>query len=111
MFPEARRPPFPKNGKCRSFPKMPHPLPYVMSGNHFGKVKINGKPIRQSRQSTVWSTAQNRNSGGRVKFVSPGFWKIRCADCLRADFWNNFLLLLELFPFLFARESGIICGL
>jgi hypothetical protein len=46
------------DGKWRSFPKVPHLLQYVISGNCFGKVKINGKTIRQSLQTTVWSTAQ-----------------------------------------------------
>ena len=49
-----------KNGKWRSFPKVPHLLQYVISGNYFGKVKINGKKIRQSLQTDVWSTAQLR---------------------------------------------------
>jgi hypothetical protein len=31
------------DGKWRSFPKVPHLLQYVISGNYFGKVKINGK--------------------------------------------------------------------
>ena len=49
-----------KNGKWRSFPKVPHLLQYVISGNYFGKVKINGKKIRKSLQTTVWSTARLR---------------------------------------------------
>lgn len=49
-----------KDGKWRSFPKVPHLLQYVISGNYFGKVKINGKTIRKSLQTTVWSTAQLR---------------------------------------------------
>ncbi len=49
-----------KNGKWRSFPKVPHLLQYVISGNYFGKVKINGRKIRQSLQTSVWSTAQLR---------------------------------------------------
>ena len=48
------------DGKWRSFPKVPHLLQYVISGNYFGKVKINGKSIRQSLQTSVWSTAQLR---------------------------------------------------
>ena len=47
-----------KDGKWRSFPKVPHLLQYVSSGNYYGKVKINGKMIRQSLQTTVWTTAQ-----------------------------------------------------
>jgi len=45
-------------GKWRSFPKVPHLLQYVISGNYFGKVKINGKTVRKSLQTTVWSNAQ-----------------------------------------------------
>jgi integrase len=48
------------DGKWRSFPKVPHLLQYVISGNYFGKVKINGKKIRKSLKTTVWSTAQLR---------------------------------------------------
>ena len=48
------------NGKWRSFPKVPHLLQYVISGNYFGKVKISGKTIRQSLETSVWSTAQLR---------------------------------------------------
>jgi len=48
------------DGKWRSFPKVPHLLQYVISGNYFGKVKIQGKTIRQSLQTTVWTTAQLR---------------------------------------------------
>jgi hypothetical protein len=47
-----------KDGKWRSFPKVPHLLQYVISGNYFGKVKINGKSIRQSLETSVWTTAQ-----------------------------------------------------
>jgi HipA-like protein len=31
-----------KDKKWRSFPKVPHLLQYVISGNYFGKVKIHG---------------------------------------------------------------------
>ena len=48
------------NGKWRSFPKVPHLLQYVISGNYFGKVKVNGKTIRKSLETSVWTTAQLR---------------------------------------------------
>jgi integrase len=48
------------DGKWRSFPKVPHLLQYIKSGNYFGKVKINGRSIRQSLHTTVWTTAQLR---------------------------------------------------
>ena len=47
-----------KDGKRRSFPKVPHLPQYVISDNYIGKVKINGKTIRKSLQTPVWSTAQ-----------------------------------------------------
>jgi hypothetical protein len=40
--------------KWRSFPKVPQPLQYVISGNCFGKVKINGQFIRLSLPAAVW---------------------------------------------------------
>ena len=43
-----------KNGKWRSFPKVPQLLQYVISGNCFGKIKINEQNIRQSLQTSVW---------------------------------------------------------
>ena len=36
-----------KDGKWRSFSKVPHLLQYVISGSCFGKVKINGRSIRE----------------------------------------------------------------
>ncbi len=48
------------DGKWRSLPKVPHLLQYVISGSYFGKVKINGRTIRKSLQTTVWTTAQLR---------------------------------------------------
>ncbi len=46
------------NGKWRSFPKVPHLLQYVISGVYFGKVKISGKTVRRSLETTVWTSAQ-----------------------------------------------------
>jgi len=39
---------------------VPHLLQYVISGNYFGKVKVNGKTIRKSLETSVWTTAQLR---------------------------------------------------
>ena len=70
------------DGKWRSFPKVPHLLQYVASGNYFGKVKINGKKIRRSLQTTVWSTAQlklndflKENRENRHRVQVPQFWE------------------------------------
>ena len=48
------------DGKWRSFPKVPQLQQYVISGNYFGKVKINGRKIRKSLKTAVWSIAQLR---------------------------------------------------
>lgn len=68
------------DGKWRSFPKVPHLLQYVSSGNYFGKVKINGQTVRKSLQTTVWSTALVRlndflkeNRENRNKVAAPLF--------------------------------------
>jgi integrase len=68
------------DGKWRSFPKVPHLLQYVISGNYFGKVKINGKTIRQSLETTVWTTAQlklnnflKEHRENRNKVAAPKF--------------------------------------
>jgi len=69
-----------KDGKWRSFPKVPHLLQYIISGNYFGKVKINGKTFRKSLETTVWSIAQLRlndflkeHRENRNKLDSPRF--------------------------------------
>lgn len=75
-----------KDGKWRSFPKVSHLLQYVASGNYFGKVKIKGKKVRKSLQTTVWTTAQlrlndflkeqreNRNRVDAPKFCEAVEW-------------------------------------
>lgn len=49
-----------KNGKWRSFPKVPHLLQNVSNGNYYGRIKIGSKLIRESFQTTVWTTAKLR---------------------------------------------------
>ena len=49
-----------KDGKWRSFPKVPHLLQYVSNGNYYGRIKTGGKLIRESLQTTVWTTAKLR---------------------------------------------------
>ena len=78
------------DGKWRSFPKVPHLLQYLTSGNYFGKVKINGKTIRKSLQTTVWTTAQLRlndflkeHRENRNKFDPPKFCE--AVDLFKAE--------------------------
>ena len=49
-----------KDGKWRSFPKMPHLLQYVSNGNYYGRIKVSGKIIRESLDTDVWTTAKLR---------------------------------------------------
>jgi integrase len=47
-----------KDGKWRSFPKAPRLLQYVSSGTYYARLHTGGKIIRQSLETTVWTTAQ-----------------------------------------------------
>ena len=40
-----------KDGKWRSFPKVPHLLQYVSNGNYYGRIKVSGKIIRESLET------------------------------------------------------------
>lgn len=46
------------DGKWRSFPKVPHLLQYVSSGIYYARIKVNGKLIRQSLNTDVFTTAK-----------------------------------------------------
>jgi hypothetical protein len=47
-----------KDGKWRSFPRVPHLLQYVSNGIYYGRIKLNGKLIRESLKTSVWTTAK-----------------------------------------------------
>jgi integrase len=49
-----------RDGKWRSFNKVPHLLQYVSTGKYYGRVKIGGKIIRKSLQTSAWATAKLR---------------------------------------------------
>lgn len=49
-----------KDGKWRSFSRVPHLLQYISSGTYFARIKLNGKIIRESLETKVWSVAQLR---------------------------------------------------
>jgi hypothetical protein len=49
-----------KDGQWRSFPNVPCPRQYVCNGNYYGRIRVNGKPIRASLKTNVWSTAKLR---------------------------------------------------
>jgi len=72
-----------KDGKWRSFPKAPRLLQYVSSGTYYARLHTGGKIIRQSLETTVWSTAQ-------LKLVDCPMPQQRLAsarhyDCRRID--------------------------
>jgi integrase len=48
------------DGKWKSFPRVPHLLQYVPSGQFFGRLKVNGKIVRQRLKTEVFSTAKLR---------------------------------------------------
>jgi len=47
-----------KDGKWRSFPKVPNLLQYVSNANYYGRIKIGRKTIRESLETAVWTTAK-----------------------------------------------------
>jgi hypothetical protein len=51
-----------KDGKWRSFPKVPHLLQYICNANYYGRIKTDGKTIRESLKTDVWATARLRRS-------------------------------------------------
>ena len=68
------------DGKWRSFPKVPNLLQYVNSGNYYGRIKVGRKLIRESLQTSVWTTAKLRlvdflkqHQEARVRVPPPKF--------------------------------------
>ena len=69
-----------KDGNWRSFPKVPNLLQYVSSGVFFARIKIDGKLIRQSLKTDIWTTAklrlldfQKKHHETRGTVVAPKF--------------------------------------
>jgi len=44
--------------KCRSFPKIPHLLQYVINGNYYRRIKVSGKIIREFLDTDLWAVSQ-----------------------------------------------------
>jgi site-specific recombinase XerD len=55
-----RDPHLSSDGKWRSFPKVPNLLQYVIAGTYYARCKVNGKPVRASLETDVFSTAKLR---------------------------------------------------
>jgi integrase len=49
-----------KNGKWRSFPRVPNLLQYVGTGQYFARVKVKGKLIRRKLDTDVFTTAKEK---------------------------------------------------
>jgi integrase len=49
-----------KDGQWRSFPRVPNLLQYVSNGNYYARTKIDGKVIRRSLDTAVFTTARLR---------------------------------------------------
>ena len=47
-----------KDAKGRSFSKVPNLRQYVSNGNYYGRIKIDGKLIRESLGNSVWAAAK-----------------------------------------------------
>src|SRR5438132_9523730 len=49
-----------KDGKWRSFPKVPNLLQYVISGTYYARRKTDGKSVRVSLETKVFTVAKLR---------------------------------------------------
>jgi hypothetical protein len=47
-----------RDGKWRSFPKVPNLPPYVVAGTYYARCKVKGKPVRVSLDADVFTTAR-----------------------------------------------------
>jgi len=55
-----RDPHLSKDGKWRSFPKVPNLLQYVIAGTYYARCKVDGKPVRESLGTDVFTVAKLR---------------------------------------------------
>ena len=57
---DIRDPNLSKDGKWRSFPKVPNLLQYVSTGTFYGRATVDGKIYRESLKTTVFSVAKQK---------------------------------------------------
>ena len=60
-----------KDAKWRYFPKVPNLLQYVRTGTYFARAKVQGKTIRQSLETDVFTTAKLRLADKIKQFRKP----------------------------------------
>jgi hypothetical protein len=63
-----------KDGRWRSFPRVPHLLQYVSNGNYYGRIKLNGKLLRESLQTS----GARQNSSVRLPALGNHCWQRGC---------------------------------
>src|ERR1017187_2970223 len=57
-----------KDGKWRSFLKVPGLLQYTVTGTYFARAKVKGKLLRQSLETDVFTTAKTKLPDKLKKF-------------------------------------------
>ncbi|MEO5804417.1 MAG: tyrosine-type recombinase/integrase [Verrucomicrobiota bacterium] len=62
-----------KDGKWRSFPKVPNLLQYVIAQSYYARAKVKGKPVRASLETDVFSTAKLRLPDKLKQLRKPKF--------------------------------------
>src|SRR5579862_7500319 len=60
-----------KDGLWRSFPKVPCLLQYVRTGTYYARVRVNGKLIRRSLETDVWSDAKLKLADAAKDYRQP----------------------------------------
>jgi integrase len=77
-----------KDGKWRSFPKVPGLLQYVSTAVYFARTRHKGKLIRQSLETTVYTTAKEKLPDFRKKHVTKAAIEGTFADALAKYEWS-----------------------
>jgi hypothetical protein len=57
---KKRDPHLSKDGQWRSFPKVPNLLQYVIAGTYYARCKVDGKTVRASLDTNVFTVAKQR---------------------------------------------------
>ena len=60
---DIRDPNLSKDGKWKSFPKVPNLLQYVSTGTFYGRATVDGKIYRESLKARVYSVAKQKLLG------------------------------------------------
>jgi hypothetical protein len=77
MSKEPGKPALSKDGKWRSFPRIPNLLQYVSTGKYYGRIKVNGKIVRRGLKTDVFTVAKLRLLD-YVKTVKNGIGRPKC---------------------------------